>query len=91
MGLPGDMSAAVTAGTSDRPVVTAPSGRGDAGSGGRIDTPIAVGNEGASTVVAAVSSASAQALLGEGEPADGVLAQSSYLKETLTFARYPFT
>jgi len=59
---------------------------------GQIDTPIAVGNEGAGTVVAAVSSPSAQALLGEGEPADdGVLAQSSYLKETLTFARYPFT
>ena len=60
-----DMSAAVTAGTSDRPVVTAPIP--DAAMlavAGRIDTPMAVGNEGAGTVVAAGPSASAQALLG---------------------------
>jgi NADPH:quinone reductase len=60
-----DMSAAVTAGTSDRPVVTAPvPDAAMRGMAGRIDTPIAVGNEGAGTVVAAGSSPSAQALLG---------------------------
>jgi NADPH2:quinone reductase len=60
-----DMSAAVTAGTSDRPVVTAPiPDAAIRAVAGRIDTPIAVGNEGAGTVVAAGSSASAQALLG---------------------------
>ncbi len=60
-----DMSVAITAGTSDRPVVNAPIP--DAAMravAGRIGTPIAVGNEGAGTVVAADSSASAEALLG---------------------------
>lgn len=60
-----DMSAAVTAGTSDHPVVTAPiPDAAMRAMAGRIDTPIPVGNEGAGTVVAAGSSASAQALLG---------------------------
>jgi NADPH2:quinone reductase len=60
-----DMSAAVTAGTSDRPVVTAPiPDTAMRAMPGRIDIPIAVGNEGAGTVVAAGSSPSAQALLG---------------------------
>ena len=60
-----DMSAAVMAGTSDRPVVTAP--LPDAAMramAGRVGTPMSVGNEGAGTVVAAGPSAPAQALLG---------------------------
>ena len=60
-----DMSAAVTTGTSDRPIVTARIP--DAAMrtmAGRIGTPMAVGNEGAGTVVAAGSSPSAEALLG---------------------------
>jgi NADPH2:quinone reductase len=60
-----DMSAAVTTGTPDYPVVIAPiPDAAMRAMAGRIDTPIAVGNEGAGTVVAAGSSASAQALLG---------------------------
>jgi NADPH2:quinone reductase len=60
-----DMSAAFTTGTSERPVVTAPIP--DAAMRAvarRIGTPMAVGNEGAGTVVAAGSSASARALVG---------------------------
>ena len=60
-----DMSAAVTTGTPDYPVVIAPiPDAAMRAMAGRIDTPIAVGNEGAGTVVTAGSSASAQALLG---------------------------
>jgi NADPH:quinone reductase-like Zn-dependent oxidoreductase len=60
-----DVSEAVGGGTGDRPVVsvplTAPAMRAAAG---RVGLPIAVGNEGAGTVVAAGSSAAAQRLLG---------------------------
>jgi NADPH2:quinone reductase len=60
-----DMSAAATAGTADRPVITAPiPDVAMPALAGRLDTPMAVGNEGAGTVVAAGSSASARALLG---------------------------
>ena len=60
-----DMSAAVTTGTPDHPVVTAPiPDAAMRAMGGRVGVPLAVGNEGAGTVVAAGSSASAQALLG---------------------------
>ena len=60
-----DVSEATSGGTRERPVVsvplTAPAMRAAAG---RIGSPIAVGNEGAGTVVAAGSSAAAQRLLG---------------------------
>jgi NADPH2:quinone reductase len=60
-----DMTAAATAGTPDHPVVTAPiPDAAMRAMAGRIDTPIAIGNEGAGTVVAAGSSAAARALLG---------------------------
>jgi NADPH2:quinone reductase len=60
-----DMSAATTTGTPDHPVVTAPiPNAAMRAMGGRIGISLAVGNEGAGTVVAAGSSASAQALLG---------------------------
>jgi NADPH:quinone reductase len=60
-----DVSAAVRAGTADRPVVTLP--LRDAALlavRARIGTPLPAGNEGAGTVVAAGSSPAAQALLG---------------------------
>ena len=60
-----DLAAAEATGSPDRPVVTAPIP--DAAMSavrGRVGTPIPVGNEGAGTVVAAGSSAEAQALLG---------------------------
>jgi NADPH:quinone reductase len=65
--IPGaDMAAATVAGTPERPVVTAPLGAGPlAGLSARLDQPLAVGNEGAGTVVAAGSSPAAQALLGK--------------------------
>jgi NADPH2:quinone reductase len=60
-----DMSAAGTGGTPDRPVVTAPiPDAAMRAMAGRIDIPLAVGNEGAGTVVATGSSAAAQVLLG---------------------------
>ena len=74
-----DMSAAVSAGTPDRPVVTAPIP--DAAMralAGRVDTPMSVGNEGAGTVVAAGSSASARALLGRTVAAVGGGMYSQY-------------
>jgi hypothetical protein len=61
-----DVTAAVSGGTADRPVVTAP--LPDAAMramGGRAGIPMPVGNEGAGTVVAAGSSAAAGALLGK--------------------------
>jgi NADPH2:quinone reductase len=61
-----DMSTATVAGTPERPVITA--SLKDAALGGlsaRLDKSLPVGNEGAGTVVAAGSSAAAQALLGE--------------------------
>lgn len=61
-----DMSAATVAGTSDRPVVTAPLRDGAlAGLAARVGISLPVGNEGAGTVVAAGESAQAQALLGK--------------------------
>jgi NADPH2:quinone reductase len=61
-----DMAAAASSGTSDRPVVTAPIPDAAARAvAGRVGTPLAVGNEGAGTVVAAGSSAAARALLGK--------------------------
>ena len=61
-----DMSNATTAGTPERPVVTAPLGAGALGLlSARIDESLPVGNEGAGTVVAAGSSPAAQALLGK--------------------------
>jgi NADPH:quinone reductase len=61
-----DLTAAVVAGSAERPVLTAPIP--DAAMralAGRVGTPMPVGNEGAGTVVAAGSSAAAQALLGK--------------------------
>jgi NADPH:quinone reductase len=61
-----DMSAATVSGTPDRPVVTAPLRDGAlAGLSVRVGASLPVGNEGAGTVVAAGSSAAAQALLGK--------------------------
>lgn len=60
-----DMAAATVAGTPERPVVTAPLPDGAvAGLRARLDQSLPVGNEGAGTVVAAGTSAAAQALLG---------------------------
>ena len=61
-----DMSTATVAGTPERPSVTAQLGA-DAlkGLSARLDIPLPVGNEGAGTVVAAGSSAVAQALVGK--------------------------
>jgi NADPH:quinone reductase len=61
-----DVAAAVSSGPADRPVVTAP--LPDAAMRvlkARVGVPMPVGNEGAGTVVAAGSSAAAQALLGK--------------------------
>jgi NADPH:quinone reductase len=61
-----DLSGAVAAGTAERPVVTAP--LPDAAMRamtGRVGVPMAVGNEGAGTVVATGPTAAAQALLGK--------------------------
>src|ERR1700761_2935661 len=61
-----DMSTATVAGTPERPVVTASLREGGLGGlSARIDKSLPVGNEGAGTVVAAGSSAPAQALLGK--------------------------
>lgn len=61
-----DMSAATVAGAPERPVVTAPLRDGAlAGLAARVGKSLPVGNEGAGTVVAAGSSAAAQALLGK--------------------------
>jgi NADPH:quinone reductase len=61
-----DMTATVVAGTAERPVVTAPIPPAVMRAlGGRAGIPMPVGNEGAGTVVAAGSSAAAQALLGK--------------------------
>jgi NADPH:quinone reductase len=61
-----DLAAAVVTSSAERPVLTAPIP--DAAMralAGRVGTPMPVGNEGAGTVVAAGSSAEAQALLGK--------------------------
>ncbi len=61
-----DMSKAVASGTADRPVVTAPIAEAAMKSlTARLDMSMPVGNEGAGTVIAAGSSAAAQALLGK--------------------------
>lgn len=61
-----DMTVARSAGTSERPVITAPMSEGAIrAAAGRIGTPMPVGNEGAGTVVAAGSSSEAQALAGK--------------------------
>ena len=67
-----DVTAAVSSGSADRPVVTAP--LPDAAMRAmkaRVGTPMPVGNEGAGTVVAAGSSAAAGALLGKTVAAAG--------------------
>ena len=61
-----DLSAAAVTGSAQRPVLTAPiPDAAMRGLAGRVGTPMPVGNEGAGTVVAAGSSAEAQALLGK--------------------------
>jgi NADPH:quinone reductase-like Zn-dependent oxidoreductase len=61
-----EMSSASVAGTPQRPVVTASLAAGALGGlSARVDKSLAVGNEGAGTVVAAGSSSAAQALLGK--------------------------
>jgi len=60
------MTTATVAGTPERPVVTAELAAGTLGGlSARVDKPLPVGNEAAGTVVAAGSSAAAQALLGK--------------------------
>ncbi len=61
-----DLSAVRLTGTPDKPVATAPiPGSGMGGMAGRMNTSLAVGNEGAGVVIAAGSSSDAQALLGK--------------------------
>jgi NADPH:quinone reductase len=61
-----DMTTATVAGTPERPVVTASLREGTLrGLSSRLDASLPVGNEGAGTVVAAGSSPTAQALLGQ--------------------------
>jgi NADPH:quinone reductase-like Zn-dependent oxidoreductase len=61
-----DMAEAAQSGSAERPVVTAPIPHAAMRAlSGRVGTPMPVGNEGAGTVVAAGSSAAAQALLGK--------------------------
>src|SRR5438046_2479612 len=74
-----DMAAAVASGPAGRPVVTAPiPDAAMRGLAGRVGTPMAVGNEGAGTVVAAGGSAAAQALLGQVVAAAGGGMYSQY-------------
>jgi NADPH2:quinone reductase len=61
-----DMSKAVASGTADRPIVTAPIAEAAMkGLMARLDMAMPVGNEGAGVVIAAGSSAAAQALMGK--------------------------
>jgi NADPH:quinone reductase len=61
-----DMSTAAVAGTAERPIVTASLPEATLGAlAARLDQSLPVGNEGAGTVVAAGSSAAAQALIGK--------------------------
>jgi NADPH:quinone reductase len=61
-----DVAAAVSVGSADRPVVTAPlPAAAMRAVAGRVGIPMPVGNEGAGTVVAAGASAAAMALLGK--------------------------
>ena len=74
-----DMAAAVASGAAERPVVTAPiPDAAMPGLAGRVGTALAVGNEGAGTVVAAGESAAAQALLGKVVAAAGGGMYSQY-------------
>jgi NADPH:quinone reductase len=67
-----DVDAAVSAGTADRPIVTIPlPAAAMRAMKARVGIAMAVGNEGAGTVVAAGSSAAAQALLGKTVAAAG--------------------
>jgi NADPH2:quinone reductase len=74
-----DVTAAVASGTEDRPVVTAPLPAAAARAlRARVDQSLAVGNEGAGTVVAAGSSEAAQRLLGKLVAAAGGSMYSQY-------------
>lgn len=71
-----DMSRASAAGSADAPVITAPVPEKLVGAmKARLDTPMPVGNEGGGVVVAAGSSAEAQALLGR---TVGILGGATY-------------
>jgi NADPH:quinone reductase len=74
-----DLAAAVVTGSAERPVLTAPIP--DAAMralAGRVGTPLPAGNEGAGTVIAAGSSAQAQALLGKAVAVAGGAMYSQY-------------
>ena len=74
-----DLAAAVSSGTSERPVVVAPIPAPAMRTlSGRVGTPLPVGNEGAGTVVAVGTSPSAQALLGKVVAAAGGAMYSQY-------------
>ena len=74
-----DTAAAVSSGTSERPLVIAPiPAPAMRALSGRVGTPLPVGNEGAGTVVAAGSSPAAQALLGKVVAAAGGAMYSQY-------------
>jgi NADPH2:quinone reductase len=75
----GDFTAAQASGTADRPVVTLPLPEAAMRAmRARVGEPMAVGNEGAGTVVAAGSSAAAQALLGKVVAAAGGAMYAQY-------------
>jgi NADPH:quinone reductase len=74
-----DVSAAVTAGSADRPVVSAPvPAAAMRAVAARVGQPMPAGNEGAGTVVAAGSSPAAQALLGKTVAAAGGAMYAQY-------------
>jgi NADPH:quinone reductase-like Zn-dependent oxidoreductase len=74
-----DVAAATVSGPADRPVVTAPLPEAAMRAmAARIGTPMAVGNEGAGTVVAAGSAPEAQALLGTTVAAAGGAMYAQY-------------
>jgi len=74
-----DVTAAVSAGSADRPVVTAPlSDAAMRAVAGRVGIPMPAGNEGAGTVVAAGASAAATALLGKTVAAAGGAMYAQY-------------
>jgi len=76
---PADLTSAVYSGTATRPVVTAPIPAAAMGMvGGRLDASTPVGNEGAGVVVAAGSSAPAQALIGKSVAIVGGAMYSQY-------------
>jgi NADPH:quinone reductase len=74
-----DVTAAAATGSTDRPVITAPLPEAAMrGLQARVGIPMAVGNEGAGTVVAAGSSAAAAALLGKTVAAVGGAMYAQY-------------